>query len=204
MQRMRNTVELRKNKTDDKMKRIRNIGDSGSDQIASEPNLDIARLPEITQALYNPDEQVQEEATREFRKLLSIERNPPIQQVINAGVVPRFVEFLNKWQRPTLQFEAAWALTNIASGTSEHTHVCVEKGAVPMFVQLLNSPNDDVREQAVWALGRFREAARPRALAQRALPTAPPARPQHAAHLDAAQRNLDAFQLLPWQAAAAV
>ena len=60
MQRMRNTVELRKNKTDDKMKRIRNIGDSGSDQIASEPNLDIARLPEITQALYNPDEQVQE------------------------------------------------------------------------------------------------------------------------------------------------
>ena len=117
--------------------------------------VDVARLPEITQALYDPNEQVQEEATREFRKLLSIERNPPIQQVINAGVVPRFVEFLTKWQCPTLQFEAAWALTNIASGTSEHTHVCVEKGAVPMFVQLLNSPNDDVREQAVWALGNI-------------------------------------------------
>jgi hypothetical protein len=117
--------------------------------------VDVARLPEITQALYDPSEQVQEEATREFRKLLSIERNPPIQQVINAGVVPRFVEFLTKWQCPTLQFEAAWALTNIASGTSEHTHVCVEKGAVPMFVQLLNSPNDDVREQAVWALGNI-------------------------------------------------
>ncbi len=135
----------------------------------------IARLPEITQLLYDPDEQVQEDATREFRKLLSIgekcseigphrclifllnsftpaERNPPIQQVINAGVVPRFVEFLTRWQRPTLQFEAAWALTNIASGTSEHTHVCVEKGAVPYFVQLLNSPNDDVREQVCSAV----------------------------------------------------
>eukprot|EP00281_Chroomonas_sp_CCMP1168_P028548 CAMPEP_0206254502 /NCGR_PEP_ID=MMETSP0047_2-20121206/23725_1 /ASSEMBLY_ACC=CAM_ASM_000192 /TAXON_ID=195065 /ORGANISM="Chroomonas mesostigmatica_cf, Strain CCMP1168" /LENGTH=515 /DNA_ID=CAMNT_0053680793 /DNA_START=170 /DNA_END=1717 /DNA_ORIENTATION=+ len=156
MQRMRNTVELRKVKTDEKLKRLRNVGGDASGAVAGpEVQLDIARLPEITQALYDVNEQVQEEATREFRKLLSIERNPPIQQVINAGVVPRFVEFLKLWHRPTLQFEAAWALTNIASGTSEHTHVCVEKNAVPEFVNLLNSPNDDVREQAVWALGNI-------------------------------------------------
>ncbi|EKX35427.1 hypothetical protein GUITHDRAFT_79857 [Guillardia theta CCMP2712] len=155
--RMRNTVELRKQKTDDKLKRLRNVEDSGlgDTMLGEQTSIDVARLPEITQALYDPDEQVQEQATREFRKLLSIERNPPIQQVIDAGVVPRFVEFLSNWQSPNLQFEAAWALTNIASGTSEHTHVCVEKGAIPMFVQLLNSPNDDVREQAVWALGNI-------------------------------------------------
>ncbi len=95
---------------------------------------------------------MQEEATREFCKLLVIERNPPIQQVINASVIPCFVEFLTKWQCTTRQFEAACALTNITSGncTSEHIHVCVEKGAVPMFVQLLRrAPRGDVTRQGV-------------------------------------------------------
>jgi len=115
----------------------------------------LEQLPAMVQGVLGNDAQVQVECTTQFRRLLSIEKNPPIQIVIDTGVVPRFVEFLKRDDNPALQFEAAWALTNIASGTSEHTKVVMEVGAVPIFCRLLSSPNDDVREQAVWALGNI-------------------------------------------------
>ena len=106
-----------------------------------------ANPPALVEGVHSDDPNLQLPAVTQFRKLLSIERSPPIEEVIAAGVVPRFVQFLQCGDNPMLQFESAWALTNIASGTSEHTRVVIGNGAVPIFVQLLLSPNDDVREQ---------------------------------------------------------
>ncbi|KAL0552400.1 hypothetical protein IC582_011509 [Cucumis melo] len=155
-----NLVEIRKNKREDNLLKKRREGlllhsqqllDAAQNAVAAEKRLE--SIPVLVQGVWSADTAGQLEATTQFRKLLSIERSPPIDEVIKAGVVPKFVEFLGRHDLPQLQFEAAWALTNIASGTSEHTRVVIDHGAVPIFVQLLSSGSDDVREQAVWALG---------------------------------------------------
>nr|GMD07284.1 importin subunit alpha-4 [Ipomoea batatas] len=206
-----NLVEIRKNKREDNLLKKRREGlllqsqhviDATQSPAAIEKRLEC--IPLMVQGVWSEDPSAQIEATTQFRKLLSIERSPPIDEVIKAGVVPRFVQFLerndlpqlqvrtltfaqcfsgacliNRYGRarfversppidevikagvvprfvqflerndlPQLQFEAAWALTNVASGTSEHTRVVIDQGAVPKFIQLLSSPSDDVREQS--------------------------------------------------------
>lgn len=53
--------------------------------------------------------------------MINKEQNPPIDEILKAGVVPILVAHLGNDSNPKLQFEAAWALTNIASGTTEQT-----------------------------------------------------------------------------------
>ena len=46
-------------------------------------------------------------------------------------------------------------LLQIASGTTAHTRYVIDCGAIPVFVRILSSPSEEVREQAVWALGNI-------------------------------------------------
>uniref|UniRef100_A0A8C8EU66 Importin subunit alpha n=1 Tax=Oncorhynchus tshawytscha TaxID=74940 RepID=A0A8C8EU66_ONCTS len=112
-------------------------------------------LEAILQNATSDNAVVQLSAVQAARKLLSSDRNPPIDDLIKSGILPILVKCLERDDNPSLQFEAAWALTNIASGTSQQTQAVVKSNAVPLFLRLLHSPHHNVCEQAVWALGNI-------------------------------------------------
>merc|ERR1712183_32682 len=153
------SVELRKNKKDDMLSKRRNVGPGEEEPLSplQENKLPTPQLSieEIQNGIQSTGPHRQLQATQSARKILSRERNPPIDVMINLGILPRLGEFLSHADAPALQFESAWALTNIASGTPDQTKAVVNSGAVPHFIKLLRSPDQNVCEQAVWALGNI-------------------------------------------------
>ncbi|GLC42325.1 hypothetical protein PLESTB_000659400 [Pleodorina starrii] len=92
-------------------------------------------------------------ATRAIRKALSKESKPPIQEIVDLGALPRLVYLMTLKEVPELQLESAWAVCNVASGTSAQCSAAVEAGALPPAMQLLAAETSNLREQAAWLLG---------------------------------------------------
>ncbi|XP_057365288.1 importin subunit alpha-5-like isoform X3 [Daphnia carinata] len=152
-------VELRKAKKEDHLLKRRNleVDDEPLSPLQEQNRMAAANMSidDIVNGINSGDENKEITATHAARKILSRERNPPIDILINANVVPKLVEFLSRVTNPDLQFESAWALSNIASGTSDQTKAVVNAGAVAGFISLLASPYPVVARQAVWALGNI-------------------------------------------------
>ncbi|KAL1773185.1 importin subunit alpha-3 [Sigmodon hispidus] len=160
MRRQRNevVVELRKNRRDEHLLKRRNVP---HEDICEDSDIDgdyrvhNTSLEDIVQNASSDNPGIQFRAVQAARKLLSSGRNPPINDFIKCGILPILVHCLERDDNPSLQFEAAWAVTNIASGTSEDTQAVVQANAVPLFLRLLHSPHHNISEQAVWALGNI-------------------------------------------------
>ncbi|KAM3572716.1 hypothetical protein VYU27_005295 [Nannochloropsis oceanica] len=113
-------------------------------------------MQERLQQVFSDDPETQHKGLVELRRLVCSTINTPYEcsAVIRAGFVPKIVSFLDDIQ-PRLQVEAAWLLTNLSSGSSEHTSIVVAHDAIPPLVRLLTSDNPEVGTQCAWALGNI-------------------------------------------------
>jgi importin subunit alpha-1 len=156
-------VSLRKNKREEGLAKRRNLTPSspvrgseaascgGADGVTGARRYVPEDIPTLLAAISSPDVSEVVRACRGFRKMLSAEDKPPVDAVIAAGTVPKLVECLSRSESSELQFEAAWALTNIAS--TDKTSVIVECGALPPLIAMLTNESADLREQCAWCLG---------------------------------------------------
>ena len=166
------TLSLRKKKQDERLAKRRNlvsavnstdaptaaevapatngpVGTTETPKVAS-----ISELPSIVEKLQNYDlgKKSVTDAVRAIRRMVSVEPNSPVDEVIASGALPHLVKLL-QCDVPVIIFESAWALTNVASTT--RTRSVVDCGAVPHLVNLLRSNVPPLREQAAWCLGNI-------------------------------------------------
>lgn len=99
------TVELRKSKKEDQLFKRRNIAeDEHLTSPLQEKNLNgqsprTLNIDEILEGMLSNDPRRQFHATLSTRKILSREKNPPIDLIIGHGIVPLCVKFLDYHQQ---------------------------------------------------------------------------------------------------------
>ena len=119
-----------------------------------------------------------------IRKLVSLENNPPLNEVVNCDLVPFLFKVLHCgiireykreyeistssspatgtiWRK--LVFEASWILTNIASGAPAHTTIVVSNlneditklTAIETLLLLLHIDSTEIRQQTLWSIANI-------------------------------------------------
>lgn len=150
------TIQLRKSKKEEQLaKRRAGNKNTQKDQRDQERLPTLADIPRFLRTMQDASATAPAilNAVRSIRRMTSVEPNPPIKQLLHSGVLPFLVRFLGYDAESMVQFETAWALTNVAA--TEYTAQVVEAGATPGLIRLLECPAANVREQAAWCLGNI-------------------------------------------------
>lgn len=163
--RIETSVELRRQRRDNEMMKRRNIttDEKGSDsddastdtedRIKSDTQLS---LSDVNAALNNnPDIETIRKLFELVRRSLSRSNEAaPLGEVISSGLLAKVIKGFEIQDEKVL-FEAAWIVTNVASGTSEQTAAVVNAGAIKPLIGLCCSGSIKLAEQGMWALANI-------------------------------------------------
>nr|CAD2125595.1 unnamed protein product [Meloidogyne enterolobii] len=164
------SVELRKQKGDDAMMKRRNLTvdlnesyTSASDteeqpkdkQVQQSPERKVMTIEEAAAILQaQPTIEQIRDAFEAVRRTLSRSADPPIDHIIQSGFPLALVQALSV-QDEKVQFEAAWAITNIVSGNSRQTAAMVDAGVITPLLHIISISSLKLAEQALWAIANI-------------------------------------------------
>nr|CAD2140607.1 unnamed protein product [Meloidogyne enterolobii] len=164
------SVELRKQKGDDAMMKRRNLTvdlnesyNSASDteeqpkdkQVQQSPERKLMTIEEAAAILQaQPTIEQIRDAFEAVRRTLSRSADPPIDHIIQSGFPLALVQALSV-QDEKVQFEAAWAITNIVSGNSRQTAAMVDAGVITPLLHIISISSLKLAEQALWAIANI-------------------------------------------------
>lgn len=163
-------VELRKEKNDhifnkNRFKHVQKISnDSMASHYGSLSNQNEAFFVDLSSqiniALKNDDLITVEFLVFKVRYELSQIGSPPAARVVAAGIHKQLLHFLTSPYKihQKLQVNCAWSLSNIA-GAGKDQGDCVGpligEGFMSVFLEILESPDIELAEQALWGLGNI-------------------------------------------------
>ena len=66
------------------------------------------------------------------------DRHPPLDTILETNtIIPRLIAFLDRFDSPSLQLEAAWSLTNFACGETAHIRHLLDNNALAKLVNVI-------------------------------------------------------------------
>ena len=158
-ERFREQFELRKSRRMDETYKKRNLRSVEIEWINIEKfpaeEYCLEKLQEYVECVKDTNRKVNLAGVYGIRRILSQPKMNPIQQVIDSGIVNLLNPFMFLDEYPQLQYETAWLLTNMCTGTSDQIDYIIKRGCLNGLTHMLNSSITELKEQAFWALGNI-------------------------------------------------
>ena len=88
-----------------------------------------------------------------LKKLTCHPDYPPIQEILDSGIVPMIMHLALQEDNEAMKTEAGWILLNMCYGTAEQVLPIINKGLLGILVKFIQSNNINLIENAIWSFG---------------------------------------------------